>query len=77
MLAVVFQIPKTVGSSKEVSQVILSAKVHHTATADLISWGSDDPDQTVGRKTGENFSGHENSFGVHDVISLTSQKACM
>lgn len=66
-----------VGSSKEVSQFIPSAKVHHTATADLVSWGSDDPYQTVGRKKGENFSGQENSFGVHDVTSVTSQTACM
>ena len=75
MLAVVFQAPKAVGSSKEVRvNLSLMHKAHHTATADLVSWGSDDPDQTVARREATSLLGQENSFGVHYVISCNFSK---
>lgn len=47
----------------------------HTATADLVSWESDDPEQTVGRR--EAMLGQRNSFGVHCVGYVTPQQGCI
>ena len=74
-MAVLWQAPKAVGSSKD-TRVNLSLlhKAHHTTTADLVSWGPDDPNQTVGRREAISLLGQENSFGDHYVVSCNFSK---